>query len=150
MSGNLSSSREIFSPVARNSFARRCQFSRASPLGPGRRDPIEATVPGCTAASRSQGKKEAARRKKEAARGGKKIVARGEESFRGNLLRRGDYGHDKEYKIIRISKLPSHCVYAKMPSLVHQMPSLSKCISQMQNCWRAIFKIFGKFQECKV
>ena len=20
----------------------------------------------------------------------------------------------------------------------------------MQNCWRAIFKVFGKFQECKV
>ena len=34
--------------------------------------------------------------------------------------------------------------------LVHQMPSLSKYISQIQNCWRANFKIFSKIQECKV
>ena len=95
-------------------------------------------------------KKKATRRKKEAARGEKKIVAHGEESFRGKLPRRRKYGYDKESKILGISKLPSHCAYAKMPSLVHQMPSLPKCISQMQNCWRAIFKIFGKFQECKV
>jgi hypothetical protein len=44
--------------------------------------------------------------------------------------------------------LPSQRAYTKMPSLVHQMPSLAKCISQMANCWRPIFKIFGKFLEC--
>jgi len=33
-----------------------------------------------------------------------------------------------------------------MSSLVHQIPSLPKYISQIQNCWRAIFKIFGKFR----
>jgi len=118
--------------LARRVGARRAPLFRPSPpilsrvaawststLSPGRRDPIEATVPGCTAASRSQGKKKATRRKKEVARGGKKIVACGEESFRGKLPRRGEYGHDKESKILRISKLPSHCAYAKMPSLVH-------------------------------
>jgi len=93
--------------------------------------------------------KEAAHRKKKAARRGKRIIVR-EDLYRGKLPRRGEYGHDKESKILEISKLPSHCAYAKMSSLVHQMPSLPKCISQMQNCWRAIFKIFGKFQECKV
>ena len=87
--------------------------------------------------------------RKEAAHGGKGIVVC-EDSYCGKLPRRGEYGHDKESKILGISKLPSHCAYAKMPSLVHQMSSLSKCISQMQNCWRAIFKIFNKFQECKV
>ena len=84
-------------------------------------------------------------RRKEAARGGKKRVAREEETYRGKLPQRGEYGHDKESKILGISKLSSHCAYAKMPSLVHQMPSLPKCISQIQNCWRAIFKIFSKF-----
>ena len=98
---------------------------------------------------RPRAKKGGGARRKEAARGGKKRVTRGEESYRGKLLRRGEYGHDKESKILGISKLPSHCAYAKMPSLVHQMSSLPKCISQIQNCWRAI-KVFGKFQECKV
>jgi len=83
--------------------------------------------------------------RKEAARGKKKRVAHGEESSRGKLPRRGEYGHDKESKILGISKLPRYCAYAKMTSLVHQMPSLTKCISQIQNCWRAIFKVFDKF-----
>ena len=69
--------------------------------------------------------------------------SRAEEMSRGKLPRRGEYRHDKESKILGISKLSSHCAYAKMPSL-------PKCISQMQNCWRAIFKVFDKFQECKV
>ena len=81
---------------------------------------------------------------------GKKRVARREDSSHGKLQRRGGYGDDKESKILGISKLPSHCAYAKMSSLVHQMSNLPKCISQMQNCWRAIFMVFGKFQECKV
>jgi len=34
--------------------------------------------------------------------------------------------------------------------LVHQIPSLQKCISQIQNCSKAIFKIFEKFEEYKV
>ena len=54
---------EIFSRVARAPVAANCLAHRAalssrkstSPLGPGRQDPIEATVLGCTAASRSQG-----------------------------------------------------------------------------------------------
>jgi len=79
---------------------------------------------------RLRAKKRGARRK-EAMRGGKKRVARGEKSSRGKLPRRGEYGHDKESKILGISKLPSHCAYAKMSSLVHQMSSLLKCISQM-------------------
>ena len=73
-----------------------------------------------------------------------------EESSRETTAARGEVAHDKESKKLGISKLPSHCAYAKMPSLVHQMPSLSKCISQMHNCWRAIFKIFDKFLECIV
>ena len=56
------------------------------------------------------------RRKKEAARGGKRIVAR-EDSYRGKLPRREEYGYDKKFKILGISKLLSHCVYAKIPSL---------------------------------
>ena len=80
---------------------------------------------------------------------GKKRVARGEESSRGKLPRRGEYGHDKESKILGISKLPSHCAYAKMSSLVHRMPSLPKCISQMQNCWRVIFKVLANFKNAK-
>jgi len=93
---------------------------------------------------RPRAKKGGGAQKKEAARGGTRIVAR-EDSYHVKLPLRGEYGHDKESKILGISKLPRHCVYAKMPSLVHQMSSLPKCISQMQNCWRAIFKVFGKF-----
>jgi len=73
-----------------------------------------------------------------------------EESSRKTTAARREVAHDKESKKLRISKLPSHCAYAKMPSLVHQMPSLPKCISQMHNYWRAIFKIFDKFLECIV
>jgi len=178
--GALSFPCAIPSPVARNSFAHRRQFSRTSrgrvhPASPRRRlvQVVEFRSRRCDRSPRLASlqqneavmdllasrrcKKRRRRwisfvpaRRKEAARGGKKRVTRGEESYRGKLQRRGEYGHDKESKILRISKLPSHCAYAKMPSLVHQMPSLPKCINQMQNCWRAIFKVFGKFQECKV
>ena len=55
---------------------------------------------------------------------------------------------DKKSWIPGILNLPNQRAYAKMPSLVHQMPSLAKCISQMANCWRAIFIVFGKFLEC--
>ena len=55
---------------------------------------------------------------------------------------------DKKSWIPGILNLPNQRAYAKMPSLVHQMPSLAKCISQMANCWRAIFMVFGKFLEC--
>jgi len=89
---------------------------------------------------RPRTKKERGAQRKKTARGGKKRVTRGEDSSRGKLPRRGKYGHDKESKILGISKLSSHCAYAKMPNLVHQMPSLPKRISQMQNCWRAIFR----------
>jgi len=98
---------------------------------------------------RPRAKKGGGARRKEAARGGKKRVARGKESSRGKLPRRGEYGHDKESKILGISKLPSHCAYAKMPSLVHQMPSLPKCISPMQNCWRAILRFLANFKNAK-
>ena len=143
--------------LARRAGARRALFLRPSP-------PILSCVAAWFRSSRSNRgnsprvhrgiqvtrKKEGGVQKKEAARGGKKIVARGEESFRGKLPRRGEYGHDKKSKILGISKLPSNCAYAKMSSLVHQMSSVPKCISQMQNCWRAIFKVFDKFKECKV
>jgi len=59
-------------------------------------------------------KKGGGARRKEAAHGGKKRVARGEESSRGKLPRRGEYGYDIESKILGISKLPSHYVYAKL------------------------------------
>ena len=121
-----------------NSFARRRQFSRAS-RGRVHRSRQQSQVRPCSPA-----------RWKKAARGGKKRVAHGEDTSREKLSRHGEYGYDKEFKILGISKLSSHCAYAKIPSLVHQMPSLPKCISQMQNCWRAIFKIFSKFQKCKV
>jgi len=59
------------------------------------------------------GKKGGGVRRKEAVRGGKKRVARGEESSHVKLPQRGEYGHDKKSKILGISKLPSHCAYAK-------------------------------------
>ena len=121
----------------RNSFARRTQFLRPSP-------PILSRI-----ARPCSSRKSTSARRKEAVRGGKKKVARGEESSRGNLPRRGKYGHNKESKILGISKLPSHCAYAKMPSLVHQMPSLPKCISPMQNCWRAILRFLANFKNAK-
>ena len=47
-------------------------------------------------------RKKVACARKEAARGGKKRVARGEDSSCGKLPRRGGYGHDKESKILEI------------------------------------------------
>ena len=104
--------------LAHRAGARRAQFLRPSL-------PILSRVAAWSRSSRSdRGNSPRVHRgiqvaqKKEAARGGKKIVTRGEESFRGKLPRRGEYGHDKKSKILGISKLPSHCAYAKMPSLV--------------------------------
>ena len=62
---------------------------------------------------RPHAKKGGGARRKEAVRGGKKRVARGEESSHVKLPQRGEYGHDKKSKILGISKLPSHCAYAK-------------------------------------
>ena len=86
------------------------------------------------------------RRSQSSRRAGKKS-SRGEESSRETTAARGRVAHDKESRKLGISKMSSHCAYAKMPSLVHQMLSLPKCISQMHNCWRAIFMVFGKFLE---
>ena len=55
-------------------------------------------------------KKGGGARRKEATRGGKKRVARGEESSRGKLPRRGEYGHDKESKILGISIVKPLCL----------------------------------------
>ena len=55
-------------------------------------------------------------RRKEAARGGKKSVARGEESSRGKLPRRGEYGHDtgvQDSRNIKIAKPLCLCKNAK-------------------------------------
>ena len=90
------------------------------------------------------------RRSQSSRHAGKKSLHGEEESSRKTTAARGEVAHDKESRRLGISKLPSHCAYAKMPSLVHQMPSLPKYISQMHNCWRAIFKVFGKFLECIV
>ena len=89
-------------------------------------------------------------RRSQSSRRAEKKSSRGEESSRETIAARGEVAHDKKSRKLGISKLPSHCAYAKMPSLVHQMPSLPKCISQIHNCWRAIFKIFDKFLKCIV
>jgi len=94
------------------------------------------------------GKEKRWREERRRRRGGKKSSRGEEESSRETTAARGEVAHDKESRKLGISKLSSHCAYAKMSSLVHQMLSLSKCISQMHNCLRAIFKVFGKFLEC--
>ena len=90
------------------------------------------------------------RRSQSSRRAGKKSSRGEKESSRETTVARGEVAHDKESRKLRILKLSSHCAYAKMSSLVHQMLSLPKCISQMHNCWTSIFKIFNKILECIV
>jgi len=127
---------------ARNSFARRHQFSRAScgrvhPASPHRRLVQVVEI-------RSRQQSQVAPRhpgpKASATWGG--VVSRETTTTWGVRARQGV----QDSRDIKIAKLLCLCKNAKFgPST-----SLPKCICQMQNCWRAIFKVFDKFQKCKI
>ena len=71
--------------------------------------------------------------RKKAAREERKESRAGRTRLAGNYRDVGSMGTTRSPRFSGYQNLPSHCAYAKMPSLVHEMPSLPKCISQMQN-----------------